>query len=450
MRRNINGFTVVELLVVIMVIGILATITVFTFSGVQKSSRDSTRQARAKLIATSLESYYLRRGEYPNCTALTQSSSSVIANTLVDLKADDLTAPLAANGTNSIVCGDLDPSGTDSFGYVGDTSAACTAANGSCAQFTLEYRDETSGTVKSINSKHHLDTALLTKPSASVNILSSTSVSVSWSTVKLAETYTLDWSTSNTFTSYSTASNIKTTSYTLTGLSQGVTYYFRVKALATGLDTTQSSAVGATTTIDAPSSPSVGAGMSNGNAVGTSGSVTCPSGTTAYYALRYNVNDGGWSNWSSFTSPAQSYVVGTNQGYKYTFNAAARCQTASAVSNTSAGNTAYTVRPIDQPPAPGWNTGGYYQSGEQFYVNYVSYCPAGTWAVNTWFQSYPWPGADPRIYYYNPWGYLDSWDGISWSDQTVEYWGYYQCATNYTTSPTSVWSYNTLTIHRDA
>ena len=43
-RKKQTGFTIVELLIVIVVIGILAAITIVAFNGVQQRARDAQRR----------------------------------------------------------------------------------------------------------------------------------------------------------------------------------------------------------------------------------------------------------------------------------------------------------------------------------------------------------------------------------------------------------------------
>lgn len=60
-----NGFTLVELLIVIVIIGILASIGIASFSSSQMKSRDTQRKANLKQIANALEIYYNDKGQYP-------------------------------------------------------------------------------------------------------------------------------------------------------------------------------------------------------------------------------------------------------------------------------------------------------------------------------------------------------------------------------------------------
>jgi prepilin-type N-terminal cleavage/methylation domain-containing protein len=63
-KRN-GGFTIVELLIVIVVIAILAAITITAFNGIQQRTRDSKRVSDMNSIKKSLELYKLQNGRYP-------------------------------------------------------------------------------------------------------------------------------------------------------------------------------------------------------------------------------------------------------------------------------------------------------------------------------------------------------------------------------------------------
>lgn len=60
-----RGFTIVELLIVIVVIAILATISIVAYNGVQDRARDSQRLQDVKTIAKALEMYYADHGQFP-------------------------------------------------------------------------------------------------------------------------------------------------------------------------------------------------------------------------------------------------------------------------------------------------------------------------------------------------------------------------------------------------
>jgi len=67
-RNNINnkkGFTIIELLVVISIIGLLSTISVVSLNGARIKSRDAKRVSDVDNIKKAIELYYDDKGEYP-------------------------------------------------------------------------------------------------------------------------------------------------------------------------------------------------------------------------------------------------------------------------------------------------------------------------------------------------------------------------------------------------
>lgn len=64
MKRN-KGFTLIELMVVIVIIGILAGLTLTGFAGARKVARDGKRKADLEQIRSALEIYRSDRGGYP-------------------------------------------------------------------------------------------------------------------------------------------------------------------------------------------------------------------------------------------------------------------------------------------------------------------------------------------------------------------------------------------------
>lgn len=62
------GFTIVELLIVIIIIGILATIVLNVFTGVQKRARNTFLVTSARAYQKGLAAYYGEHGNYPPVT----------------------------------------------------------------------------------------------------------------------------------------------------------------------------------------------------------------------------------------------------------------------------------------------------------------------------------------------------------------------------------------------
>lgn len=61
-----TGFTIVELLIVIVVIGILAAITIVAYNGIQNRANDTVVQSDMKSFGTKLEQYYIENGKSPS------------------------------------------------------------------------------------------------------------------------------------------------------------------------------------------------------------------------------------------------------------------------------------------------------------------------------------------------------------------------------------------------
>jgi prepilin-type N-terminal cleavage/methylation domain-containing protein len=60
-----KGFTIVELLIVIVVIGILAAITIVAYNGVQSRARDTRRLQEISSVYKAVLLYYTDNGSYP-------------------------------------------------------------------------------------------------------------------------------------------------------------------------------------------------------------------------------------------------------------------------------------------------------------------------------------------------------------------------------------------------
>lgn len=60
-----SGFTIVELLIVIVVIGILAAITIVAYNGIQTRARNAERTSEISSLQKALELYKVDNGAYP-------------------------------------------------------------------------------------------------------------------------------------------------------------------------------------------------------------------------------------------------------------------------------------------------------------------------------------------------------------------------------------------------
>lgn len=72
--RSDRGFTIVELLIVIVVIAILAAVSIVAYTGIQGRARDAQRMQDMATITKALELYKVSNGEYPPTPSSTPSA----------------------------------------------------------------------------------------------------------------------------------------------------------------------------------------------------------------------------------------------------------------------------------------------------------------------------------------------------------------------------------------
>lgn len=160
LKKRQEGFTIVELLIVIVVIGILAAIVITTYAGIQAKARNAKRQTDLNSIQTNLEAYFSTNGHYPSYADL-NSSTWIAAN----MKSLDLTALLDPSATctqgtsNCLVNQATAPTTSGAYDYypVDSTgsSANCETTDTTCTAYTLTGTLETSPVTYDV--KHNLD-----------------------------------------------------------------------------------------------------------------------------------------------------------------------------------------------------------------------------------------------------------------------------------------------------
>jgi general secretion pathway protein G len=71
MKKNDEGFTLVELLIVIVILGILAAVVVFAVSGITNNAEENACETELRTVQTGVEAYFASYNSYPaNATAL--------------------------------------------------------------------------------------------------------------------------------------------------------------------------------------------------------------------------------------------------------------------------------------------------------------------------------------------------------------------------------------------
>ena len=157
-KNKQSGFTIVELLIVVVVIGVLAAITILSLNGVQQRARDSERQNDVTIMHKQLEIYYISKGYYPVTESMLggQGFPFAAANFL-DSNTGYMIAPGNTDTANSSYR-DFSGPAHNVYGYIAYKSngTKCTTTTGDtaslCTRYSLFYRTEKPVAVKSINS----------------------------------------------------------------------------------------------------------------------------------------------------------------------------------------------------------------------------------------------------------------------------------------------------------
>jgi len=135
LKQRQSGFTIVELLIVIVIIGILATLVIVTFSGVQQKARDSERKTDINAIASQLGAAYANKGYYPTLAGLNDAPTRAALEIRLDLKA--FADPKNPND-QAVVAGTATGAAPVNFHYFYEPSGCAGAAVGDqCTGYTI-------------------------------------------------------------------------------------------------------------------------------------------------------------------------------------------------------------------------------------------------------------------------------------------------------------------------
>jgi len=339
-KTHTKAFTIVELLIVIAIIGILATIATVGFSRYQAEARDAQRASKTTTIAEALEKYYDNNGEYPSCSAITTDATTVSSSTLVGINVDALTTPkAAATDTNSIQCTDLTGAAgeSDHYAYIGDSSTACTSGQ-ACLQFTLKYREESTGNIIVINSRRHTEISTSGAPTLTGSGTGFTTATITWTAVPNATNYTLQRATNSNFTANLVETPQSGASSSVVGLSYNTSYYFRVKAnTASSVGTWSNTSSIATWTLATPALTAT---------TNSSSQITASWADIAHaaaYTVQYDDNWDFTSYGSASVATSNAVITGLNGGTLYYFRVQATASgytsgwSAAATATTTAG-----------------------------------------------------------------------------------------------------------------
>lgn len=141
-----KGFTIVELLIVIVVIAILAAIVLVAYNGIQNSAKTTSGQSAASQVQKKVEAYNAATGSYP--TATTNSTFQAALNGQEESTIGSITigTPTSSNGESTVQIERCTTVGASGFRYgwfdfsagavVAEANRFVTPINGTCSAWS--------------------------------------------------------------------------------------------------------------------------------------------------------------------------------------------------------------------------------------------------------------------------------------------------------------------------
>lgn len=210
-----SGFTVIELIIVIVIIAILATVTIIAYNGIQAGVRDKSVLSDIDNVDTA-ETRYAVKNSLPGKAWF--SGYGVDSDLQVSPSPGNI-IDVSIDGNNYCIRA-FNPTSATYKTYA--TAAKKGSSGDSCTTI--------------VGSPIAANGGILTPPgNVGVSLQSLTQINVVWDAVTAADTYRLQYSLDSTFaTGVTTIDGIIPTNKTVTGLTSGLTYYFRVYAVSNG------------------------------------------------------------------------------------------------------------------------------------------------------------------------------------------------------------------------
>ena len=166
-----RGFTIVELIITITIMGILLTLAVVNLTATQVNGRDAERKGDIEAITSNLETFYrtgsdnsTSLGRYPS-TVITSGNTTTVRSILRDINFNSLTPPGAssmatgfvpATNTTQTTTGVSPQPTTSQYVYqpLKSDGSLCTDETQECRKFNLYYHLEADNTIYMVTSKN--------------------------------------------------------------------------------------------------------------------------------------------------------------------------------------------------------------------------------------------------------------------------------------------------------
>lgn len=135
LKKNNKGFTIVELLIVIVVIGILALLVVTTYGGIQAKARNAKRSADMSAVQTQLEAFFSQNAYYPSLADM--NSATWLSTNMKSLDTGALIDPSNATQSKTLVANATGVAKSYAYNVSDSSSASCETTDTNCAQYSL-------------------------------------------------------------------------------------------------------------------------------------------------------------------------------------------------------------------------------------------------------------------------------------------------------------------------